>query len=179
MYALTTLFDLESNAVFARMWQKLKNECHLVPANEVSFVHLSWQGASGYQLESAQSIIHKVCTTTRTFPVKVSGIGIFTGPEPVLYLNVVKDQALMDLHNELWDKLSPFAEELNGYYGPSDWVPHITLAYGTLLPVDLACAVTELMYEPFSIDLVIDNLALIFSRDGTVGIDSRYELLPS
>lgn len=178
MYALTTLFDLESDINFACMWQKLKNKCNLVPANEVSFVHLSWQGASAYQVEPAKNIIHNISTQTRSFKVGVSGVGIFTGPEPVLYLNVVKNRALMDLHDTLWGKLSPFAEGFNAYYEPNDWVPHITLVYGMLLPEDLSCAVTELMYEPFSFELPIDNLALIFLRDGSVGIDSRFDLLP-
>lgn len=179
MYALTTLFDLDSNVNFAGIWQKLNNKCNLVTANEVSFVHLSWQGAIAYQNEPAKSIIQQISTHTRPFTVKVSGIGIFTGIEPVLYLNVVKNRELMDLHGLLWDKLTPFAEEMNAYYGPNDWVPHITLAYGTLLPEDFSCAVMELMYEPLQMELAIDNLALIFMRDGAVGIDSRYALLPN
>jgi len=178
MYALTTLFDFGSDINFAGTWQKLKNKCNLIPANEVSFVHLSWQGASAYHLEPAKKIVHDISAQTRSFKVAVSGIGIFTGTDPVLYLNVVKNRALMALHEVLWDKLSPFAEDFNAYYGPNDWVPHITLVYGMLLPEDLCCAVTELMYEPFSFELTIDNLALIFLSDGSVGIDSRFDLLP-
>jgi 2'-5' RNA ligase len=178
MYALTTLFDLESNVIFANIWHKLKKKCNLVMANEVSFVHLSWQGAISYQSDAAQSIIRQICDQTRLFTITVSGIGIFTGTDPVLYLNVAKNRELINLHELLWDKLVPFAKEMNPYYEPKDWVPHITLAYGTLLPEDLSCAVVELMYEPFQMELAVDNLALIFMRDGTVGIDSRFALLP-
>lgn len=179
MYALTTLFSLDTNVNFAGIWQKLNTKCNLVTANEVSFIHLSWQGAVAYQNEPAKSSIQQISAQTHPFTIKVSGVGIFTGADPVLYLNVVKNRELMDLHELLWDKLSPFGEEMNSYYGPKDWVPHITLLYGTLLPEDLTCAVTELMYEPLDLELAIDNLALIFMRDGTVGIDSRYALLPN
>lgn len=176
MYALATLFNLDQNPAFAQMWQKLQQTCRLVTANQVSFVHLSWQGAENYRLEPARAAIAETVAQTRSFTVKIAGLGIFTGKEPVLYLNVVKNRPMLDLHETLWQHLLPHADEMNGFYAPQDWVPHITLVYKPLLPGDLACAVTELMYEPYSADLEIDNLALIFLRDRTVGIDCRFDL---
>ncbi len=178
MYALTTLVDLDRYSTFAEVWQRLQEKCGLVTVNEVSFVHLSWQGAVDYQLEPAHIHLHEIASQTPAFPIRVAGLGIFTGKEPVLYLHVVADQTLLSLHRQLWDKLSPYADEPNAYYAPGLWVPHITLAYGVLLPNDLSCAVTQLMYEPFSAELEIDNLAFIYLRDGSVGIDSRFDLVP-
>lgn len=178
MYALATLFDFDQDPTFASMWQRLQSKCGLVTANESSFLHLSWQGAVDYQIDNVHKVLQDVASRTPRFSVNVAGIGIFTGEKPVIYLNVVKSRDLLNLHEALWNELGSSAVELNTYYAPSAWVPHVTLAYGTLMPADLVCAVEELMYEPFSVDLKIDNLAMIFLRDGTVGIDSRYELLP-
>jgi hypothetical protein len=44
-----------------------------------------------------------------------------------------------------------------------------------LLPADVSCAVVELMFEPLSVELRIDNLALIYLQDGSIGIDSRFD----
>lgn len=178
MYAVTTLFDLNRQPAFAQMWQKLQNECGLVTANEVSFVHLSWQGAQAYHMEPVRARLNDIAGKTHSFKVRVAGIGMFTGPEPVLYLNLVKNRSLLELHEVLWEGMLPHAKEMNAYYAPEEWVPHVTLVYGILLPEDLACAVKGLMYQPLSAELDIDNLAMIFLHDGSVGIDSRYRLSP-
>lgn len=176
MYALTTLFNFDSLPVFADIWQKLKKNCGLVTIDEFSFVHLSWQGAQGYQLESVHDVLGEIACSTKAIPIKTAGIGVFSGHEPVLFLNVVKSHRLMELHEMLWDRIIPFSQEYNAYYAPDEWVPHITLTHGPFLPADLACAISELMFEPLSLELNIDNLALIFMQDGSVGIDSRYSL---
>lgn len=176
MYALATLFDLDQNPSFSRMWLKLQQTCRLVTAKQFSFVHLSWQGAENYRLEPARAAIAEIAAQTRSFSVKTAGLGIFTGNEPVLYLNLVKDCTMVDLHEALWRRLWPHSDEMNGFYAPREWVPHITLVYKPLLPDNLACAITELMYEPYSVELEINNLALIFLRDRTVGIDCRFDL---
>ncbi|TLM99067.1 2'-5' RNA ligase family protein, partial [bacterium] len=145
MYALATLFDFDLDPALASIWQRLQKKCGLVTANESSFTHLSWQGALDYQIDTVHEILKGIATQSHGFSVNVAGIGIFTGKEPVLYLNVVKNRDLLNLHEVLWRKLGPTAVEMNAYYAPSVWVPHITLAYGTLMPTDLACAVEELM----------------------------------
>lgn len=179
MYALATLFNLDQDPAFVQMWQKLQERCHMVTANQVSFVHLSWQGAENYRLDQARAAVAEIAAHTQSFRVKVAGLGIFTGKEPVLYLNLVKNRSMIDLHEALWQRLLPHSEEMNAFYAPLEWMPHITLVYRPLLPDDLACAVTELMYEPYSAELEINNLALIFLRDRTVGIDCRFDLQPS
>ncbi|WP_236709968.1 2'-5' RNA ligase family protein [Longilinea arvoryzae] len=151
----------------------------MVTANETSFVHLSWQGAASYDLEHARVAVRQTASITRAFKVNIAGIGIFTGKKPVLFLNVIKNRKLLELHEVLWDRLMDSAKDMNGFYSPVEWVPHITLTYGMLLPGDLSCAVAELMYEPFTAELEIDNLAFIFLQDGMVGIDSRFELQPA
>ena len=175
MYALATLFNFEDQPVFALMWQKLQKKCGLVTANESSFVHLSWQGAQKYQLDLAREHLAEIAARMQAIPIKTAGIGLFTGSKPVLYLAVVKSPAVMHLHASLWDRLHPLSHELNAYYAPQDWVPHITLSYGMLLPADVSCAVAELMFEPLSVELRIDNLALIYLQDGSIGIDSRFD----
>lgn len=178
MYALTTLFDFAPEPAFARIWHRLKINCDLVTAHEASYVHLSWQGALNYHLEPVHDALREIGNVTPGFQIQMAGMGIFTGKDPVLYLNIVKNRELMSLQELLWEKLYPFAVEMNAYYAPQAWVPHVTLTYGKLSPADLACAVQELMYEPFGATLKVDHLAMIFMRDGKVGIDSRFELQP-
>jgi len=175
MYPLATLFNFEDQPVFALMWQKLQKKCGLVTANESSFVHLSWQGAQKYQLDPVHDRLGKITMNAQAIPIKTAGIGIFTGSKPFLYLTVVKNPAVLRLHAILWDQLQLFSQEMNAYYAPQEWVPHITLSYGALLPADVSCAVAELMYEPLSVELRIDNLALIYTKDGSIGIDSRFD----
>lgn len=175
MYALSTLFNFDNQPVFAEMWQKLQKKCGLITANESSFLHLSWQGAQRYQLDPVHDRLAEIALNAQVIPIKTAGIGIFTGSKPVLYLAVVKNPAVMRLHAALWEKLHPFSQDMNAYYAPQEWVPHVTLSYGTLLPADVSCAVAELIYEPLSVELRIDNLALIYMQDSLIGIDSRFD----
>lgn len=176
MYALTTLFDINADTSFAQMWQRLRTKCGLVTANEISFVHLSWQGATAYEMGHASVVLQEIAAVTRAFTVKISGIGLFTGKQPVLFLNIVKNRKLLELHEVLWARFKNDAKELNAFYAPEEWVPHVTLTYNPLSHEALTCAVAELMNEPFTTELMIDNLAWIYLQDRTVGIDSRFEL---
>jgi 2'-5' RNA ligase len=106
----------------------------------------------------------------RTPPIKtrVSGIGIFTGEQPVLYLTVVRTLAMSHLNQQLADHLPP--EE---YYRPHQWIPHITLLQGQI--PHLGRMVEWLNRQPLHFDITLDNIAMI--RPGIV--DQRFTLINS
>lgn len=60
-------------------------------------------------------------------PVEFPGLGIFTGPLPVIYLAAAPAIRLLALHSAFWDLVAPFCRGLNEYYAPGTWVPHVTL----------------------------------------------------
>jgi hypothetical protein len=89
----------------------------------------------------------------------VTGLGLFTGPAPVLFLPVVRTAALSAWHQRVWDALLPAAREPLDYYHPDRWIPHITVAHGDLDPDRAAEAVRRLAGRTFDWRLTADNLA--------------------
>ena len=62
--------------------------------------------------------------------LRLASVGVFPGPEGVLFLGVVVTPELLALHRELHQCVAPDAVELWPYYEPGLWVPHCTLALG-------------------------------------------------
>jgi 2'-5' RNA ligase len=94
----------------------------------------------------------------------VFGLGIFSGDRPVLYLPIVKSQAMIDLHNQIWERLGSLADRANGYYSPAFWLPHITLAINDLRRENLACALESVAFEPVELTISVDNLILVVQK---------------
>jgi 2'-5' RNA ligase len=66
--------------------------------------------------------------------VNFAGLGVFGGPEPVVYLTLAWNQALLDLHAQFWSMAEPLSIDADNHYRPGVWVPHVTLNYA--LPQD-------------------------------------------
>lgn len=81
----------------------------------------------------------------------------------------------MELHETIRREGEPLAVNLNRYYEPETWIPHITLAYRDVNPDNLACAIQDLAFRPLILDVLVDHLALIYEVDGQIGIKFRYD----
>jgi 2'-5' RNA ligase len=108
------------------------------------------------------------------FVVLTAGIGVFTGPMPVLYLALVKTRMMIDIHEMLWREMAPLSNLVNEYYSPPRWVPHITLAIRDITPLNLACAMEGLLSYPFEMEIFVDNLALIYQVGDYDGVKVKY-----
>jgi 2'-5' RNA ligase len=106
--------------------------------------------------------------------VQTVGLGLFTGPVPVLYLALVKTGMLMKVHDLLWELIGPLATVLNSHYSPDLWMPHITVAYQDLTSDNLACTVKNLIYRPVELKIHVDQLALLYQINEDTGIRSFF-----
>lgn len=98
------------------------------------------------------------------------GIGLFASPRPVLFIRVIRNRRLDDLHRMLWERMQPIASGLSPYYNPDTWQPHISLAYGDLFQnqVDVVRLwLTE--QDNFRWEFSVNNLSFIYEPDGQVG----------
>jgi 2'-5' RNA ligase len=165
-YGIITLLreDRDPHVYFA--WKELVNQCEL-PAEMLPPVpHFTWHVSRGYDLEMTNFALGQLAHKTKPFQVQASGLGLFTGAEPVLFLPVMKRIRLIRLHRRLWEMVSPLSSEPSNYYTPDNWIPHITLAFGDLYPERLTCAVERLAYREIQIEIPVDHLALGFFTAG-------------
>jgi hypothetical protein len=73
----------------------------------------------------------------------------------------------------LWERIRPHALAPNGYYHPSRWMPHITLAFHEADPDRLGCAVEDIAFQRIEFKIVVDHFAVIYQSEGKAGLHSR------
>jgi hypothetical protein len=93
--------------------------------------------------------------------VQTDGLGIFTGPVPVLFLAVIRSPALTKVHQQLWQAITAAAVGATLVYAPEHWIPHITLAQGDMTSTDVAEIAERLSSRRFQWQIPLTNLAVI------------------
>lgn len=179
-YGIITLLRENKNPLVYQAWKDLIHECGL-PAEILSPVpHFTWHVSQGYDLEKVQLVLEQIAQKVKPFQVQASGLGLFTGAEPVLLLPIMKRIRLIRLHRRLFERIVTLASEPSEYYTPDNWIPHITIAYSDLFPERLSCAIERLAYREIQIEIPVDHLALgYFTAGKSWGIMREFEFQKS
>jgi 2'-5' RNA ligase len=144
----------------------LKRECGLSSAR-VAYPHFSYQVVESYDAPRVEPVLREWVREAKPFRVLTAGLGIFTGPRPVLYVRIVRSPELSAFHADLWSRVAPYAVNMHEqHYGHDFWSPHITLAIEDLTPDILPTAVRLLSERPFNWEIKIDNVALVLDARG-------------
>lgn len=175
MHAVVSLLDHHHYERVEHLWRELASQFGLHGIYRTPYPHFSYQVASGYDVEQLSTALAEVASRTAPFRVGTAGIGLFTGPHPVLYIPVVRTPHLTGFHAQLWERISPAATGIVDYYRPEGWVPHITLAEHDLDPVTAAQAVRFLMARDLYWDIIIDNVALIYDTGARQELRLRFD----
>ena len=174
MFAVASLLDTQSDQNTRDLWDYLLGHCGLLGILTTPIPHLTWQVAERYsdetilQLERLSSVLSPVL-------VKVAGVGIFTGDNPVVHLSLVKDPRLMNTHQVIWNILSSYGHSINNHYSPDRWMPHITLAYRDVTRENILCALEDLAFKSFEFEIRLNNLSMIFSEKVN-GVAAQFQL---
>jgi 2'-5' RNA ligase len=170
MHGLLSLFDQKHEALVFSIWQELGMHCGLSGVNTTPFPHFSWLIADNFDWDELDSAISEIAARVKPFTVQTTGLSLFTGPNPVLYIPIVRTAELSRIHKLVWDKISPIGTEVSPYYAPPNWMPHITLAFGELSNEDLSCALEKLAFRNFDWQIPIDHIAVGYQNPGATAI---------
>ena len=165
MYAIISELDPESAVVVKDLWGRLREACGLMAIYELPTPHFTWYVAEGLDVPAVESIIAELSVRTRQLTSYVFGFGIFSGERPVFYLPLVKSQAMIDLHNQIWSQAVACSQLPNRYYAPDFWLPHITLAINDITKESLACALESVAFERVEMTVSADNLIVVTQED--------------
>src|SRR5512146_3100751 len=130
MHGMVTLLDPPHYSQVENIWQELEQHCGLTGVRMTPLPHFSWQIAEEFDLQTVRPVLKDICATVRPFNVMTTGLGIFSGTVPVVYIPVVKNAPLIQLHRDVWEATALLSRGRSLYYSPEMWMPHITLAYG-------------------------------------------------
>ncbi len=174
MYSIASLLDPASAESVRALWARLEASCGLTGIQETPLPHFSWMSADSFLFAPLEHDLHTLAMDVQPFSVRTSGLGIFTGSFPVIYLPVIKNAALIEAHERIWRCARPYAVVPNGYYEPRHWVPHVTLAYREIDAGRLACGIADMAFQKVELEIRVDHLALIYHTAGQGGIRNQF-----
>ncbi len=162
MHGIVSLLDAQSTRLVESIWVELENEFGLSNQYVPRIAHFSYQIAEDYDIKRLGAVLERFAQTQRPFHVKTTGLGVFTGSSPVLYIPVVRTH----LHMALWTAVEGAGTGVSAHYKPNSWMPHIALAQGDLDADNLPRVIRRLSSRDFAWDIVVNNVALIYQTGG-------------
>ncbi|MFO7169959.1 MAG: 2'-5' RNA ligase family protein [Chloroflexota bacterium] len=128
VYAIVSLLRGEARAEVLAIWDLLERRFGMRAARDSIHPHITYIVGDGDDLATLADCTAEAAAATPPLAITLDGLGVFAGPSPVLFMRVVRDQALAATHDRIIEAarcagLTPWPN-----YTPDTWVPHITLA---------------------------------------------------
>ncbi len=158
---LVALLDPEHENAVRSIWSDFEQKLGVPGGSRTPIPHFSFHVAEGYDLDVLDDRVAAFARQHHPFVIQTSGLGIFTGQLPVMYINVVRDVRLSAYHGELWEQVTPLATGAQSYYHPSQWQPHITIAQGDITDEQFPDAIRMLYPRSFQWTIQVERLALL------------------
>jgi 2'-5' RNA ligase len=178
MHAIVSLLDEHHSGLVEALWRELETDCGLAGVSLTPLPHFSYHIATEFDFKRLETALGELAARTLPFTVHASGLGLFTGPSPVLYVSLIKDARLASFHQTVWELVNPVAIGASSHYTPEVWVPHITLAYGDVSTDKLDCAMNKLAFRTYNWEIRVDHLALVYQLSGQVGrLQSKFPFM--
>ena len=169
MHGLVSLLPQPYYAQVEALWGELESNFGLRGIRITPYPHFSWQIGEGYLEEALASAMQTLAAETEPLKVHVKGTETFTSQRPVAFINVLKDPALVRLHERIWTNFLLITKGASTLYSPPLWHPHISLAYADLTSENIEAVVTWLKTKPIDWTFVVDNITFIYEPAGEVG----------
>ncbi|MCA1557515.1 MAG: 2'-5' RNA ligase family protein, partial [Acidobacteria bacterium] len=143
---------------------------------QTPFPHISYHVSGEYDVDRVKMVMKVFAQHTAPFRVRCCGLGVFTGPEPVLYIPIVRSPQIAEFQHELWHQLTKSSGKVEFAYRPARWVPHITLAERDLTQRALGAIVRRFCTMELNQQVTVNNLALIYELSGKERVIYRVNL---
>lgn len=176
MHGIVSLLDNDHNQLVEELWAELEREFSVRGVYVTPYPHFSYHVAQAYDVDEIEPVLQRISSNITKFNVRTSGLGIFSGASPVLYIPVVRSLELTELHDELWQEISPASSGVQQYYHPEQWMPHITIGFGDINNGNLSQIIPFLATRDFNWEITVNNIALIYDTGTKQELKSRFDI---
>jgi 2'-5' RNA ligase len=160
--ALVSLLDHDHAEEVRSIEWELESRFGVTSQYVKPFIHFSYHVvADEYDLDHLGPALDDLSASRAPFQVPTTGVGVFTGSQPVIFVGVTRTPELDSLHQMLWDTCTPGFGVGLPYYAPEAWSPHVTIARGTRAGEHLPEILEYLGEHDLTWKLNVDNLAVI------------------
>jgi hypothetical protein len=169
MHGIVSLLDEKHFAQVESLWKDLEETCGLKGIKVTPFPHFSWQIGEDYDWNKLELALSQIASRTKPFTIQTTGIALFSGEQPVIFIPVVRDPSINAFHNEVWQTLQTIGRGISSYYAPQSWMPHISLAYSDVTRENINCVIQMLAFQTFNWKILVDNISAIYEPSGRIG----------
>lgn len=161
MLAITSLLNPQNAARINGIIRSLEDEFGLDDVQATPDPHITYLLAGVSQHESLKQVLEDVAATTTPFEAYTTGLGVFPGPNPVIYIPVLRSEELNRLHSRLVTATAPLCLRTDRFSTPELWLPHISLALHDTTPDLLGPVLQYLNEQTYNLKLRISNLSIL------------------
>jgi 2'-5' RNA ligase len=161
MLAITSVLNPQNAERINRIIKSLETEFGLDDVQATPDPHLTYQLAGVRKLSALNQVLRDVARTTVPFSAHTTGLGLFPGPNPVIYIPVLRSDALNQLHHRIIEATKPLCLRTDKFSGPDCWLPHISLALHDTTPELLGPVLQYLNKQTFNLKLTINNITIL------------------
>jgi hypothetical protein len=161
MHGISSLLDPPTDRLVRDIWFAFERQFGWIGAQAVLSPHFSWHVAEAYPFDRLKSGLMEIARQQSPFTINTAGLGLFLHPKPVLYLAIVVSPALLELHQTVHNFAETIASDSHNSYDPSQWVPHITLAFQDFEISMIDQAVKALEPVQLHRSILINNFAIV------------------
>ncbi|MFC6999264.1 2'-5' RNA ligase family protein [Rufibacter roseus] len=179
MVAIVSLLDAEYSDKVNSLIYELEREFGLKGVQATPYPHITWLTANDGSIDEIKAALGQAAGICCRFMVRTTGLGVFPGVNPVLYIPVLRTYALNRFHHQLHNAISNISQETGAYYHPEFWMPHLSLALGDTTPELVAQAMLYLNRESYCWQMELTNLTLLTKNGDHYLKDGEFPLLDS
>jgi 2'-5' RNA ligase len=161
MIAIASLLDDIYSEKVTELTNQLELRFGLKEVKMTPYPHLTLLTAEIPDMEELKDYLELICLETPVFNIRTTGLGIFPGENPVIYIPVLRTPPLNQLHSRLHKEVAEMSSEMGLNYNQNMWLPHITLALGDTSQELLGDVLSFLNNFRFNWKIKIDNLTIL------------------
>jgi 2'-5' RNA ligase len=160
-YGISSDLAGEGAAIAHAMWDRLEARFGLRAMRAAASPHVSFLvGESDAPAELGRAVA-AIAPAIDPLAVDITGVAVFDGPSPVLYLAVARSPALVETQARLLEATRHLWAEIWPHYLPRAWTPHITLALRDLDASRLGDVLADLGEHPARVPARLERLQLV------------------
>ncbi len=139
--------------------------------------HFSWQIAENFDLKAIVPIMETFSKDHEPFYIETQGLAHFDGEEMVLYVKIMPEKQVIEMHKKLWTLLFAHSKMVSMLYSPKSWIPHITLANLGRTEAKMREIEQFLATDSFLWRMRVDNILLVSqSSEDSFDVSHRFQL---
>ena len=175
MLAVTSLLDSKHTDLVNTIILDFEKEFGVKQVQATPDPHLTYLTTEALNRDLLKDYLDRVCHYGDAFHVYTTGIGVFPGEHPVIYIPILRTQPLNKFHSKLYKDISKLSIEVGQFSQPKFWMPHISLAlHDTSLDM-MTPMFKYLALLNFNWEIKVDNLTIFREKQKENDTEPVYE----